>query len=283
MMISFEQTARVPLRKMCFFGVATIAVVLASAYPVERVIGEEPVRPLSNAHAHNDYEHLRPLLDALDQGFTSIEADLFLVKGELLVAHDMKDTAPNRTLKALYLEPLYDRFQRNGGSIYPGGGNVTLLVDIKSEGAATYSELHRQLAPYSKMISETVGGQHVERAVTVIVSGNRPIPEIKASNPRYVGIDGRLSDLDSDLSSSLMPLISDNWRLHFRYQGKEPITEAEQTKLREITIKAHEKGRRIRFWATPESEQLWQELKSASVDLIGTDDLPRLSKFLRSR
>ena len=39
--------------------------------------------PLANAHAHNDYEHERPLLDALDQGFTSIEADVFLVEGQV--------------------------------------------------------------------------------------------------------------------------------------------------------------------------------------------------------
>ena len=44
--------------------------------------------PLGRAHAHNDYEHTRPLLDALDCGFGSIEADVHLVDGRLLVAHD---------------------------------------------------------------------------------------------------------------------------------------------------------------------------------------------------
>src|SRR6478672_5812077 len=37
------------------------------------------VVPLANAHAHNDYEHARPLYDALDQGFTSVEADVYTV------------------------------------------------------------------------------------------------------------------------------------------------------------------------------------------------------------
>ena len=31
--------------------------------------GAEPV-PLVHVHAHNDYEHKRPLLDALDHGFS---------------------------------------------------------------------------------------------------------------------------------------------------------------------------------------------------------------------
>src|SRR5512135_1483640 len=43
--------------------------------------------PLVHAHAHNDYQHERPLLDALDRGFCSVEADVHLVNGELLVAH----------------------------------------------------------------------------------------------------------------------------------------------------------------------------------------------------
>jgi hypothetical protein len=32
-------------------------------------------------------EHTRPLLDALDQGFCSVEADIWLSKEGLLVAH----------------------------------------------------------------------------------------------------------------------------------------------------------------------------------------------------
>ena len=52
------------------------------------------VEPLAQAHAHNDYEHPRPLLDALDHGFTSVEADVWLVDGELLVAHDLATSGP---------------------------------------------------------------------------------------------------------------------------------------------------------------------------------------------
>src|SRR6185436_16418009 len=63
------------------------------------------VVPLEHAHAHNDYLHTRPLLDALDHGFTSVEVDIFLVDGELLVAHTAREIKPDRTLEKLYLEP----------------------------------------------------------------------------------------------------------------------------------------------------------------------------------
>ena len=72
---------------------------------------------LSRAHAHNDYEHQRPLNDALDRGFTSVDAAVHLVDGQLLVAHDEDDLRADRTLQTLYLDPLRERMQQNGGRV----------------------------------------------------------------------------------------------------------------------------------------------------------------------
>src|SRR5438552_3449936 len=58
--------------------------------------------PLIHAHAHNDYLHRRPLLDALDCGFCSVEADVHLVDGQLLVAHKLNEVRPELTLQSLY-------------------------------------------------------------------------------------------------------------------------------------------------------------------------------------
>ena len=53
--------------------------------PVAALVAQGVPRALPAAHAHNDYLHKRPLLDALAQGFCSVEADIFLVDGALLV------------------------------------------------------------------------------------------------------------------------------------------------------------------------------------------------------
>ena len=118
--------------------------------------------------------------------------------------------------------------------------------------------------------------------MTVIISGDRPIQEIENSKPRRAGIDGRVADLDSDKPAALLPLISDNWTNHFRYRGVGSMPDTEREKLHDMVERAHARGRRIRFWATPETPLLWQELKAAGVDLLGTDDLEKLSTFLRS-
>ncbi len=256
-----------------------LGVIFAQPVAAQDEETEKQTKILPHAHSHNDYEHARPLLDALDHGFGSIEADVFLVDGELLVAHWLYQTSKDRTLESLSLKPLFERFQRYNGSVYPEPAHITLLVDIKQDGVAAYRELYRQLERYAPMISSTQDGKHTRRGVTVVVSGDRAIDEISASNPRYVGIDGRLGDLESEHPADLIPLISDNWRSHFQWRGEKPLPEDEKEKLTAIVQKAHQKGRRVRFWGTPESEQLWEELVEAQVDLIGTDDLKRLKKF----
>lgn len=264
-------------RLVCMLCAVCVVSGLLTAQPPQE---KRTSGPLPNAHAHNDYEHARPLLDALHHGFTSIEADVFLVEGQLLVAHNFSDVSKERTLEKLYLQPMQELAARNNGRIDNDGPTVTLLVDIKAKGADAYAALDKLLANYESLISVTEGGKHTDKAVTVIISGDRPFREIEASEPRRAGIDGRLTDLDSDKPASLMPLISDNWTNHFRYRGDGTISDSERQKLKDIVNRAHAKGRRVRFWATPESPALWQELRTAGVDLIGTDDLPKLSSFL---
>ncbi|MEZ6124378.1 MAG: phosphatidylinositol-specific phospholipase C/glycerophosphodiester phosphodiesterase family protein [Planctomycetaceae bacterium] len=242
----------------------------------------EAAPPLSHAHAHNDYLHSRPLLQALHLGFTSVEADIFLVRGRLLVAHSALELSDDRTLEALYLRPLQRIAAANGGFVLPNQHPLTLLVDIKADGARAYTVLDELLAQYDDIISQTRDGVFVQKAVTVIISGDRPSRQILATNPCRSGIDGRLTDLDSRLSMHEMPLISDNWNSHFGYRRGAEFTAADRDKLQKIVKQAHEKGRRVRFWATPEDEVLWKELRFAGVDLIGTDRLEELSRFLQS-
>ncbi len=263
----------------CLFCLSVQAQLPTESTAPQTVIAD--IQPLPNAHAHNDYYHTRPLLDALDQGFTSIEADVFLIDGQLLVSHSLLEVRRDRTLESLYLQPLQDRIRRNHGKVYPNGPTLILLVDIKTNGKAAFASLHDLLGRYSDMISSAANGVFTEKAVTVVVSGDRPFDEIRASNPRYAGIDGRLSDLDSQDPADLMPLISDNWNNHFRFRGDGAMSQTERQKLQLFAEKVQSRGRRLRFWATPENETVWGELKNAKVDLIGTDNLSQLSSFLR--
>jgi len=249
--------------------------------PISLTLTELSTVPLVNAHAHNDYHHARPLWDALQHGFCSVEADIYLVDGKLLVAHDRSEIQSDRTLQSMYLEPLAQQVKRNGGRVFfRDGPEFSLLIDIKSDGPSTFRALHRTLAHYADILTTVTDGVERRGAVSVIISGNRPQELISAQEPRYASIDGRLSDLESELPAHLLPWISDRWGAHFRWNGDDEMSASEKRKLTLIVERAHAKGRRVRLWATPEKESVWQELRAAGVDLINTDDLAGLRDFL---
>ncbi|MFC0626347.1 glycerophosphodiester phosphodiesterase family protein [Kribbella deserti] len=258
-----------------------------AGFALPRTYDAPAVRPLGQAHAHNDYEHRRPLQDALDRGFSSVEADVWLVDGELLVAHDLEDVVPGRTLESLYLAPLSQRVRANHGKVYArGNDDFQLLIDIKSDGPSTYAAIDKALRKYRGMLTIFAGGRSFTGAVTPVISGSRPLDVLKAQKLRYAGYDGRLGDLGSGMPASLMPLVSDNWTKHFTWQGIGEFPAAERAKLRDIVAKAHAAGYRVRFWATPDvpgaaRSALWSELVAAGVDHLNTDDLHGLELFLR--
>jgi hypothetical protein len=236
--------------------------------------------PLGRAHAHNDYEHARPLLDALSHGFTSVEADVFLVDGNLLVAHDREELKPERTLASLYLDPL-KKLSNGKKSIFPTGETLTLLIDFKTEAEPTYAALRALLENYREMLTAFETNATKQNAVTVILSGNRPREILLREEMRYAAFDGRLADLGKSLPLSFMPLVSDNWNSHFTWKGQGEFPEEQKEKLKSIISQVHGENRRLRFWATPDTEAAWRILNNIGVDLINTDDLPGLAAFLR--
>ncbi len=239
--------------------------------------------PLIRAHAHNDYEHPRPLLDALACGFGSIEADVHLVDGRLLVAHDRKAVKPERTLEALYLDPLRERVKQNGGRVYRSGPTIILLIDVKSEAVATYEALHAVLKNYAAMLTVFRDGVTTPGAITVIVSGSRAPAVMAAQALRYAAMDGRIDDLNGQTAPALIPLVSDNWQKVFSWRWTGPIPADEARKLKALVEQAHAQGRQLRFWNTPDNPATWSVLYGAGVDLINTDQLTGLQGFLRAQ
>lgn len=263
----------------CLFLLITLPACAASS-------GDFP-QPLMHGHAHNDYEHARPLAEALECGFTSIEADIHVIHNQILVAHDRHRAEAEagstaRTLQTLYLDPLRKRAEANNGRIYPDLPSIFLLIDMKSDPAApAYKVLVDVLKQYSSILTTwDAAGRHT-RAVTIIITGNHTHAMIAADPVRYCASDGLLSDLDQpDLSPELCPLISSEWKKTFTWNGKGEMSSFQRDLLRQIVEHAHSEHRLIRFWGAPDNKNTWKQLRAAGVDLINTDDLQGLKKFL---
>lgn len=244
------------------------------------------VQPLERAHAHNDYEHPRPLFDALSHGFRSVEADVWLVGDQLCIGHDAPDCG--RTLESLYLDPLSEIARANGGSVYDGSTEpLRLYVDVKDGGPAVWDVLNDKLDDRPRLVSSWVGDREVTRAVEVVVSGqlaNRTFDD----RVRWATGDGRIATPPPPgaIRADLV-VLSENWTKLFTWQGIGPMPAGERSRLHELVDAAHADGREVRFWATPDiepvgREAVWRELVAAGVDQINTDHLPELEAFLKS-
>jgi glycerophosphoryl diester phosphodiesterase len=268
--------------------VSALALLTLGAFCVVRAVpATAPAgpTPLVHAHAHNDYEHPRPLQDALDNGFCSVEADIHLVDGKLLVAHDRAHVRPDRTLQSLYLDPLRERARRNGGRVYPGGPPVVLLVDFKGDAREIWPVLFGVLKEYAPILTVWREGKAQDGAVTVILTGSShgllAGARANADAVRFAAFDGILTDLDAAplLPADLVPWISTQWTKSFTWKGDGPFPDTERAKLRELVERAHAQKRQIRFWDAPDKSAAWSELRAAGVDWINSDDLPGLRAF----
>jgi len=236
-------------------------------------------------HAHNDYENTIPLMDALKNGFVSVEADVYLIDDNLYVSHDSPVKLDSSlTLESLYLNPLKNHIENNNGLVYKNySGSFYLMIDFKTSAKPTYRKLISILSNYLSIISVVKNGVEQKRPIKVFISGqegSRPINEILNDEPKLTGLDGRPNDLQKNNPSTIMPVISDNYSNFLSWNGYDEINKDEWKNLRMLVQDTHAQNKLLRLWAAPDNSIVWKFLLDNGVDLINTDQLNEFRKFM---
>ncbi|MCU0339851.1 MAG: phosphatidylinositol-specific phospholipase C/glycerophosphodiester phosphodiesterase family protein [Spirosomaceae bacterium] len=223
----------------------------------------------AQVHSHNDYAQVNPFFGAYQLRCGSIEADVFLQNGELMVAHTPFEIRPERTLKSLYLEPLQKEFQHKRGE------PLQLLIDLKTASKPTLDTLVSQLRQYRALIAK-------RSRLKIVISGNMPPPTDFGQYPSWIYFDGRFTQTYSAKELKRVALFSMSFGSVGKWSTNEELSKETQQKALEWVQKAHQQGKKIRFWATPDTPQAWQMLQSLGADWIGTDNPPRVVEFLKN-
>lgn len=244
------------------------------------------VKPLTRAFSHKDSEQDIPLLKALKNGFTYIEADIHLINKQLYVSHN-RPLFLNREnqLTPLYLNPLLELFNLNGGRIFPEyNQTIYLVIDFKTNANLTLAALQDVLEPYRDMLTRWKNGIEIPNAITIMITGNRPIEQLVKQKERWVCLDGRLEDIGKNFSPEIMPMISDKYSKIFGWSilSKTPSKE-KLFQLNKVSNNTHAEGKKLRLWKSPENELVWDSILGAGVDVINTDSLERLSSYFYDR
>ena len=233
------------------------------------VNGQPKAYTLANAHSHNDYLQSKPLTSAFQAGFGSIEADIFPVNGDLLVAHTDKELDPSRTLKTLYLNPLKKLLKGRAEELQ-------LLIDIKTDTKTSMDLLIKQLQPLKKYLSTL----EKKGKLKIVMTGKIPLPENYSDYPDYIFYDHDLKQTLKEQQWKRIGMVSVNFKNYSKWKGKGKVAPEELDKMKDAIGQAHLKNKPFRFWGMPDQSQSWSLQKALGTDWIGTDHIDALKVFI---
>jgi hypothetical protein len=231
--------------------------------------------------SHNDYWRSRPVFDALSNGFTHIEADVYLRGDRLVVCHLPPLFNRRNTLERLYLEPIFNYIEERKELPQTAMDTLVLMIDIKSASDKTVRALQKILEPYRSILSSSRDNVVKKGNLTIVLTGRIPSGIPYDSAGQFFFMDDNLEKIDSNTRSNhLYPLASCRYSRILKWRGRGLLPLKERLKLTALVAKAHREGRKVRLWAAPEKQTVWQELVNCGVDLINTDRLPAVRDFL---
>lgn len=243
-------------------------------------VAQQAKRTQNSGHSHNDYNQNFPFFEAYYAGMGSVEADVFLKNGKLLVAHNEEDTDAGKTLESLYLAPIARTFKTNKGHIYADTSkHMQLLIDIKANHQEVLAKLIEELKPYQEVFNSKFN----KNALRVIISGDVPPAENFKNYPDYIFFDGRPSRNYTPDQLNRIGMISEDLATYSIWNGKGTPTPADFGKLTEVITGAHQLNKPFRFWGTKDNPNSWKELENMGADWIGTDHPARLQEFYSRR
>lgn len=229
---------------------------------------------LPASHAHNDYNKCRkPLINALELGFQSIEVDVFYYNSHLKIAHVPFLLGCRPDLEKLYFEPLLHYLESKETNTC-----ITLMIDIKNKKDLVYSKLKDLVQKYEHLLSyyDKRNDLMVKRKVKLLISGQKPYEKILNDTVTYLFLDGNPGD-ENRIDPNLMPRISRSFRSYFRTKNKKDSKVwAEIAKKTEVL---KEKNISFRFWAVPNNKKIWEKLLESGVSWINVDQLKKYQSF----
>lgn len=230
-------------------------------------------------HSHNDYVHEHPLFDALSYGYKSIEIDVWLHNGKLIVDHDGIGLDAKKDIEALYLLPIIERVKAHHGWVYDGDSTPTIfMVEFKNDPEACYVVLKQFIEKYKSLFADRMGRGG---PIKLLITGHRPWQSLRRGNELYITADGDINQSTDSLPPYILERVSDPYGQHFSWRGRGMMPKAQKEKLLALVKVAHDHGRQIRFYALPQNENVWKEMLEAGVDWINIDKLAKFAAFYK--
>lgn len=238
---------------------------------------------LPQAHAHNDYAKARPTLTAaLSLGVGSIEIDVFATKRGLRVAHTVLELPWAKTLETRYFEPLEAILQKQNGQWFDNPTQrLIFMIDIKGNSMIAYTQLRALCQKYAPLITTYYAEQDsiAYGKIDIVLSGHKPIELLQSDSVQYMTIDGSQAAIGKD--NRFYPRVSMPYSSVLQWRGKGELPAEQRLRLEQIIAQAHQNNQKVRLWAMPNKEKVWQTLLDMKLDWLNIDKLRKYSLFYK--
>ncbi len=226
-------------------------------------------------HSHNDYANNTPFYKAFYNGFNSIEADIFLVDGTLLVSHSDKALEPERTLKGMYLDPILYALRKDTTR------RLNLLIDDKQDYKKLLPKLIKELKTLEPYL---LSKENPTGRLKILISGNRPIPANYKDYPSTLWFDDDLVYPHTQAEWDRVGQVSLNFEKWSKWKGIGAIPEVDRKRLLKTVDSVHTNtGKLVRFWGGPDLPEAWDTQIAFGADIIGTDKIEQLAAYLAKK
>ncbi len=213
-------------------------------------------------HSHNDYFQNIPLSKALELGYKSIEVDVCPYKGKLVVSHNIFNLEQKPDINDLYINQLKKYFADKNIAKY----SITLLIDIKNKKSKALKLIRKMIRQNPELFFPSYEGG--DAAVKIILSGKIPFKHLTPKDLQVIKIDGRFFKSYKNKIFEHIPLISYSYAKLKKKYDRDCLEV-----IRELVLKSHAKGIKVRFWRIPHKEEIWDYLLSIGVDYLSVDNL----------
>ncbi|GMQ34557.1 alkaline phosphatase [Algoriphagus taiwanensis] len=234
----------------------------------ERLLAQQDFR----LHSHNDYLQKVPFWEAFSAGAASIEVDVILQDGRVMVAHEKESIRLERTFRSIYLEPIQRAVELGMIDEF----DFHLLVDCKTEAYSTLKQVMEDAAEFPSLLFSSQN----PKGLKLIISGNRPKPEDYSSYPEWILFDYQSKNLTPDLPWEKIGMVSLSFRQFSVWNGKGRMVEKELQGVKDFIQLVHQFDRPVRFWAAPDSKSAWKAFQDLGVDFINTDQPKAAQEYL---
>jgi alkaline phosphatase len=203
-----------------------------------------------------------------------MEADIFLVDGDLLVAHNKRDISQQRSLAAMYLSPLAAMVKVNKGYPYKNHkAQLELLIDLKDP---------KDSPAYKKAVALTLSYKALANSknLRITFTGNIPSDSVMVVAKGLIYFDAVPGRTYSPAAQKRIYMLSDNFADYSAWKGVGEISKEDYQRLQATVKSAHQAGKKIRFWNAPDNKNSWKLMEKLGVDYINTDKIDGLANFL---